>query len=71
MAGHGIKRGVVVGATDTDGVDVIEKPFNEKNLFATIYSALGIDPYAEYEIPDLPIFHRVEEHAEPIKEILA
>ncbi|MEP6754420.1 MAG: DUF1501 domain-containing protein [Chthonomonadales bacterium] len=70
MAGCGIKRGVVVGATDADGVDVVEKPFNEKNLFATIYTALGLDPYAEYEDPELAIFHRVEENAEPIREIL-
>jgi len=71
MAGHGIKKGVVVGATDDDGVDVIEKPFNEKNLFATIYKALGFDPYAEYDLPNLPTFYRVEGHAEPIHEILA
>lgn len=71
MAGHGIKPGVVVGATDADGVDVVDKPFDEKNLFATIFSALGIDPYAEYDLPDLPTFHRVEERAAPIKEILA
>lgn len=71
MAGCGLKKGVVVGATDIDGVDVAEKAFNEKNLFATIFSALGIDPYAAYDIPDLPTFHRVEEKAEPIREILA
>jgi len=71
LAGHGIKKGVVVGATDDDGVSVIEKPFNEKNLFATIYSALGLDPYAEYDLPDLPTFYRVEDRAEPIREILA
>jgi hypothetical protein len=40
-------------------------------LFATIYQALGIDPYAEYELPNLPTFHRVEERADPIKEVLA
>ena len=71
LAGCGIKRGVVTGATDDDGVGVIEKPYNEKNLFATIFSALGIDPYAEYDIPDLPTFFRVEDHAEPIREVLA
>jgi uncharacterized protein (DUF1501 family) len=71
MAGAGIKRGVVVGATDSDGVDVIDKPFNEKNLFATIFTALGIDPYAQYEEDDIAAFYRVEEHAPPIKEILA
>ena len=70
MTGCGIKRGVVVGATDEDGVDVAEKPFNEKNLFATIFSALGIDPYAAYDLPDLPTFYRVEEKAEPIREVL-
>jgi len=72
LAGHGIQRGVVVGATDDDGVDVSEKPFNEKNLFATIFSALGLDPYAEYELPpNHPTFHRVEDRAEPIREVLA
>ena len=70
MAGHGIRRGVVVGATDPDGVDVVEKPFNEKNLFATIFTALGLDPYAEYNVPGLPTFHHVEDRAEPIREIL-
>lgn len=71
MAGAGIKGGTVVGATDKDGMDVSEKPFNEKNLFATIYSALKIDPYAEYDLPNLPTFHRVEEKAPAIREILA
>jgi uncharacterized protein (DUF1501 family) len=71
LAGHGIQKGVVVGATDDDGVDVIEKPFSEKNLFATIFSALGMDPYAEYDLPNLPTFHRVEDRAEPIREVLA
>ena len=71
MAGCGIKRGVVVGATDADGYEPIEKPLNERNLFATIFSALGIDPYAEYDLPNLPTFHRVEEKAPAISEILA
>jgi hypothetical protein len=71
LAGCGIKRGVVVGATDEDGIDITDKPFNEKNLFATIFTALGIDPYAEYDLPNLPTFHRVEDKAEPIKEVLA
>ena len=71
MTGCGLKRGVVVGATDIDGVDPDGQSFNEQNLFATIFTALGIDPYAEYDLPDMPTFHRVEDHAEPIKEVLA
>jgi hypothetical protein len=71
LAGCGVRGGAVVGATDPDGIEVVEKPFNERNLFATIFTALGIDPYAEYDLPGLPTFHRVEERAEPIHEILA
>jgi len=70
LAGCGIRGGVVVGATDKLGVDVVEKPFNEQNLFATIFTALGLDPYAEYEIKGLPTFHRVENKAAPIHEVL-
>ncbi len=71
MTGCGLKRGVVTGATDADGVDVIEKPYNEQNLFATLFTALGIDPSAEYDLPGLPTFHRVEDKAEPIRDLLA
>ena len=71
MTGCGLKRGVVTGATDADGVDVIEKPYSEQNLFATIFTALGIDPHAEYELPGMPTFHRVENKAELIRDLLA
>ena len=71
MTGCGLKRGVVTGATDVDGVEVVEKPYNEQNLFATIFTALGIDPYAEYDLPGMPTFHRVENRAEPIRDLLA
>jgi len=71
MTGCGLKRGMVVGGTDVDGVDPDGQSFNEQNLFATIFKVLGIDPYAEYDLPGFPTFHRVEERAEPISEILA
>jgi uncharacterized protein (DUF1501 family) len=71
MAGAGLKRGVVVGATDAQGYEPVDRPVDERNLFATIFKALGIDPYAEYDLPNLPTFHRVEDHAPAISEILA
>ena len=71
MTGAGIRRGVVVGATDADGVDVDGAAYDERNLFATLFSALGIDPHAPYDLPDLPTFHRVEDRAEPIPGLLA
>jgi Protein of unknown function (DUF1501) len=71
LTGCGLKRGVIVGGTDADGVDPADRSINEQNLFATIFRALGIDPYAEYDLPGFPTFHRVEDQAEPIHEVLA
>jgi hypothetical protein len=71
LTGCGLRRGVVVGGTDADGVDPDGRSFNEQNLFATIFTALGIDPHAEYDLPGFPTFHRVEDRAEPIREVLA
>jgi len=70
LAGCGIKPGVVFGATDEDGVDVKDSPVDQRRLFATIFSALGIDPHAEYDLPGFPTFSRVEKNAEPIREVL-
>ena len=70
MAGAGIKGGVVHGATDTLGVSVKDDPVDNRELFATIFTALGIEPHDEYELPGLPTFHRVEDDANPVKTIL-
>ena len=37
----------------------------------TIFTALSLDPHAEYDLPGFPTFHRVEDQAEPISEVLA
>lgn len=71
MAGCGIKPGVIYGATDENGVDVAENPVDQRRLFATIYKALGLDPYQTYDLPGFPTFHRVEQNAAPIAELLA
>jgi uncharacterized protein DUF1501 len=47
MAGCGIKRGLVYGASDEDGVEVKDNPVTEGDFFATIYEALSIDPKIE------------------------
>lgn len=71
LAGCGIKKGVVYGATDEHGVDVKENPVDQRRLFATLFTALGMDPHQEYDLPGFPTFHRVEGQAEPIREVLA
>jgi len=71
LAGCGIRPGVVYGATDPEGFSVSENPVDQGRLFATIFSALGIDPHQAYDLPeDFPEFHRVENQSEPVREIL-
>ena len=71
LAGCGIRPGVVHGATDPEGFTVSENPVDQGRLFATIYHALGIDPHQPFDLPDdFPVFHRVEESAEPVREVL-
>lgn len=45
IAGAGIKRGHVVGATDKQAGDVTDRPLSPKDLLATMYHLLGIDPH--------------------------
>jgi hypothetical protein len=44
MAGAGICRGKVVGRTDRIAGDVAERPVSPKDVLATTYHLLGIDP---------------------------
>ena len=44
MAGGGIQGGRVIGSTDKDGLEVKERPVTVPDLFATIYTAVGVDP---------------------------
>lgn len=70
MAGCGIRPGVVHGATDDNGVEVKENPVSQRQLFATIFTALGLDPNEKYDLPGLPTFHRIEGNPEPVREVL-
>jgi Protein of unknown function (DUF1501) len=50
LAGGGVARGRVVGKTDKIAGDVADRPVSPKDLLATAYHLLGIDP--ETHIPD-------------------
>jgi hypothetical protein len=45
IAGAGVKRGHIVGASDKHGSDVADQPISPKDLLATMYHLLGIDPH--------------------------
>jgi hypothetical protein len=68
LAGGGIKKGVVHGATDELGYHAVEHRHYVTDLHATVLHQLGLDPH-ELEVPGRK---RLEiDFGEPIREILA
>ncbi len=51
MAGAGVQRGTVVGATDRLGGEPATERFGPWDVAATMFSALGIDPHGTYTDP--------------------
>ncbi|HEU5116749.1 MAG TPA: DUF1501 domain-containing protein, partial [Isosphaeraceae bacterium] len=47
LAGGGINRGQVLGRSDKIASDPVERPVSPKDILATIYHLLGIDPKTE------------------------
>lgn len=50
LAGGGISRGKIVGQTTKDGGEVLENPVSPKDILATAFYLLGIDPHTT--VPD-------------------
>ncbi len=69
LAGCGIKGGQIYGSTDIDGKLVKDKPVSEGDLFATIYTALGINPRVKHYVGTRPVW-ATPEASGPIKELL-
>src|SRR5205085_1217997 len=44
LAGGGLKKGIVVGATDKLGAQVTDRPITPPDMSATVLAALGIKP---------------------------
>lgn len=55
ITGAGIKRGSVYGKTDPKGQTVTAEEADAGSLFATIYSALGLDPDKNYQVGSRPV----------------
>ena len=51
MAGGGLKRGAVVGATDKLGAHVTDRPITPPDMAATVLTALGIKPDTQLHTP--------------------
>jgi hypothetical protein len=69
LAGGGIRGGVVYGQTDADGKEVKDNPVTEGDLFATIYTTLGINPRVKHYVGTRPVW-ATPEGSKPIRELL-
>ena len=68
MAGGGLKRGIVHGATDEIGFHAVEHPHYVTDVHATLLTLLGLAPH-KLEVPG---HKRLEmEFGQPIREIMA
>lgn len=69
LAGGGVKRGFIHGASDKNGAYPAENPVRPDDLAATMFYLLGIDPHTHvYAVGDRPV--PVAE-GNPIMEVLA
>lgn len=69
LAGAGVKRGFVYGASDKNGAYPAENPVRPDDLAATIYHLLGIDPHTEvYDTAKRPL---AITSGKPIMDIIA
>ena len=55
LFGCGVQQGAVFGKTDENGDKVVESEVGAGELFATILSAIGIDPDKEYHVGSRPV----------------
>jgi hypothetical protein len=70
MAGGGIGRGHVVGRSDKIASDPLERAVSPKDILATIYHLLGIDPSSTIsDLQGRPM--AIAPDAEVIREVLA
>ncbi|VTR97266.1 DUF1501 domain-containing protein [Tuwongella immobilis] len=69
LAGAGIKPGVVVGKTDSQGREIAERPVSVQDLFCTLCEVLGINPRQKIETDGRGI--RIVDGGEAVKEVLA
>ncbi|MFM8706769.1 MAG: DUF1501 domain-containing protein [Planctomycetia bacterium] len=51
VAGGGIRRGFVLGGTDPEGRQAVERPVKVADLHATVVDQLGIDPDRQVDTP--------------------
>jgi uncharacterized protein (DUF1501 family) len=70
LGGCGIKGGAVVGRTNANGTEVVDREVNAGHLFHTYYRAVGLDPTKAFWHEGRP-FQKADPKTDAITEILA
>jgi hypothetical protein len=71
FAGGGIPAGQVIGSTDKDAAYAADRPIHYRDVLATIYHNLGIDPHSFIrDVQERPVLI-LPEDARPIRELMA
>src|SRR5581483_4345834 len=71
LAGGGIPGGQVIGATDKFGAYATTRPIHYRDILATVYQNLGLDPHAVVQdLFDRPV-HLLPDDARPVRELCA
>lgn len=69
MGGGGLKGGQLIGATDKDGIEIVDREIGVMDMVATMAKSMGIDLATQYTTPNgRPI--KVVDNGEPIKELI-
>ena len=55
MAGCGVHGGAIVGRTNEDGTEIVERKVSPTDLFASYFHALDIDPEEDFYVQGRPI----------------
>jgi uncharacterized protein (DUF1501 family) len=67
FAGGGVRGGQVIGASDKNGAEPVDRPVHPSEIAATVYNAFGIDPATR--IPSLSGEGTPLVEAKPIQEL--
>ncbi len=68
LAGAGIRGGAVIGSTDKQAGEPVDRPVKVEDLAATVYKVLGIDSQKEYHANGRPV--RIVKDGVPVRELL-
>jgi hypothetical protein len=70
LAGGGLRTGQVIGATDRQAAEAVDRPVRFEEIHATLYNRLGIDTEAAtvHDLSGRPQF--VTDHHVPIRELI-